>query len=79
MFTPTHLLVSRTKQTPVQLAANHQGYDLYTEQEWQTGRKPAFQMHPKLGIFCQGVQIVGYQLQPLPATVTTSTPAEATA
>lgn len=65
MFTPTHLLVSRSRQTPVQLVASSKGYQLYTEQEWQQGRNPAFELRPKLGIFCQGVSVVGYHLQPL--------------
>lgn len=65
MFQPTHLLVSRSRQTPVQIAASAQGYALYTEQEWQQGRQPAFEMRSKLGIFCQGVPVVGYSLQPL--------------
>ncbi|HEY9737831.1 MAG TPA: hypothetical protein V6D06_16175 [Trichocoleus sp.] len=65
MFQPTHLLVSRSRQTPVQIAARSQGYALYTEKEWQQGRNPAFEMRAKLGIFCQGVPVVGYSLQPL--------------
>lgn len=65
MFQPTHLLVSRSRQTPVQIAASSQGYALYTEQEWLQGRNPAFEMRSKLGIFCQGVPVVGYSLQPL--------------
>ncbi|HEY9764239.1 MAG TPA: hypothetical protein V6D07_17045 [Trichocoleus sp.] len=66
MFQPTHLLVSRSRQTPVQLVSGTQGYSLYTEQEWNRSSKPAFELRPKLGVFCQGIPVVGYQLQPLP-------------
>ncbi|MBD0268332.1 MAG: hypothetical protein ICV77_08565 [Cyanobacteria bacterium Co-bin8] len=69
MFQPTHLLVSRSRQTPVQLVAGSQGYELYTEKEWQQSRKPAFEMRSKLGIFCQGIPVVGYNLQPLTANM----------
>lgn len=65
MFQPTHLLVSRSKQTPVQLVSSTQGYVLYTEQDWSQSRKPAFELRPKLGVFCQGIPVVGYHLQPL--------------
>ncbi|MGF1566733.1 MAG: hypothetical protein ACFCVD_01425 [Nodosilinea sp.] len=72
MFTPTHVLISRTKATPVQLAAGTNGYQLYTEAEWQQGSSPAFEMHPKLGFFCRGVQVVGFRLQPVEAVATTA-------
>ncbi|MBE9139322.1 hypothetical protein IQ254_19325 [Nodosilinea sp. LEGE 07088] len=64
-FTPTHVLVSRTKETPVQLVAGAKGYWLYTESELQTGAPPAFEMRPKLGFYCRGQQVVGFRLQPL--------------
>lgn len=64
-FTPTHVLVSRTKETPVQLAAGPQGYWLYTAAEWQKDATPAFEMRPKLGLYCRGQQVVGFRLQPI--------------
>ncbi|MGB3310252.1 MAG: hypothetical protein WBG32_04635 [Nodosilinea sp.] len=66
-FTPTHVLISRTKETPVQLVAGPKGYWLYTEAEAQKGTKPAFEVRPKLGIYCRGQQVVGFHLQPLKA------------
>ncbi len=66
-FTPTHLLISRTKETSVQLIAGPQGYWLYTKAEAQKGTTPAFEMRPKLGFYCRGHQVVGFSLQPLTA------------
>ncbi len=67
MFSPTHVLISRTKETPVQLVASPKGYHLYTEQEWQTAQLPAFELRSKLGFFCRGIQVVGFRLEPLAA------------
>ncbi|MBD1918833.1 MULTISPECIES: hypothetical protein [Cyanophyceae] len=69
-FTPTHVLISRTKETPVQLVAGPQGYWLYTEAEAQKGTTPAFEVRPKLGFYCRGHQVVGFSLQPLEARAT---------
>lgn len=66
-FTPTHVLVSRTKETPVQLVAGQKGYWLYTESEAQKRRQPAFELRPKLGLYCYGQPVVGFHLQPLKA------------
>jgi hypothetical protein len=68
MFSPTHVLISRTKQTPVQLVASPKGYQLYTEQEWQIAQTPAFELRSKLGFFCRGIQVVGFRLEPIEAT-----------
>ena len=65
MFQPTHLLVSRSRQTPVQLIASEQGFKVMTEIEVQQGREPAFELRPKQGFFCQGILVVGYSLQPI--------------
>ena len=65
MFRPTHLLVSRSCSTPIQLVQNPQGFFLVTESEWLQHRKPAFEMHPQRGFFCQGIPVLGYSLQPL--------------
>ncbi|PZO44414.1 MAG: hypothetical protein DCF21_12995 [Leptolyngbya sp.] len=66
-FTPTHVLISRTKETPVQLVAGPKGYWLYTEAEAQKTTAPAFEVRPKLGVYCRGQQVVGFRLQPLVA------------
>ena len=65
MFNPTHLLVSRSKQTPVQLVRSSRGFALVTETEWGQHCQPTFELRSKRGIFCKGVQVVGYSLQPL--------------
>ncbi len=65
MFSPTHLLISRTKETPVQLVAAPGGYHLYTEAEWRQGNQPSFELKPKQGLFCRGMQVVGFRLEPL--------------
>jgi hypothetical protein len=67
MFSPTHILISRTKETPVQLMATRGGYKLYTEVDLQQGREASFELKPKQGIFCQGIPVVGFQLAPMPA------------
>ncbi len=65
MFHPTHLLVARSRQTPVQLIASEQGYKVLSEIESQQGREPAFELRSKQGFFCQGIPVVGYSLQPI--------------
>jgi hypothetical protein len=65
MFTPTHLLVSRSKETPVQLVPSSNGFKVLTEVEWRQGSEPAFEMRPRQGFFCQGISIVGFSLQPI--------------
>lgn len=65
MFHPTHLLVSRSRQTPVQLMPSQQGFKILTEPEWQRGQEPAFELRSKQGFFCQGIPVVGYSLQPV--------------
>ncbi len=66
-FTPTHVLISRTKETPVQLVVGPKGYWLYTEAEAQKDTTPAFEVRPKLGFYCRGHQVIGFSLQPLEA------------
>jgi hypothetical protein len=66
MFEATHILISRhQQQTPVRLEAGGNRFKVYTEQEWLEKREPAFEMDAKLGLFCRGVQVVGFQLQPI--------------
>ncbi len=65
MIKPTHLLVSRSRSTPVQLVPSTQGFFLLTESEWQWKSNPAFEMRSQRGFFCQGVPVLGYTVQPL--------------
>ena len=66
MFQATHLLVSRTRKTPVMLVPNKQGMSIFTEPEWQQGvTESAFEFRPKQGFFCKRVSITGYSLQPI--------------
>ena len=69
MFSPTHLLVSRSQSTPVQLVKSPEGFFLVTETEWQEQRQPAFEIRPQRGFFCKGFPLIGYSLQPLEAQV----------
>ncbi|MFM7449515.1 MAG: hypothetical protein ACKO24_13080 [Leptolyngbyaceae cyanobacterium] len=69
MFTPSHQLISRSRKTPVQLIPNGKGFYLTTAVEYQTGQEPAFEIRPRLGIYCKGTPIVGYRLEPLSAEV----------
>ncbi len=73
-FTPTHVLISRTKETPVQLVAGPKGYWLFTEAEAQQGSAAAFEMRPKLGFYCRGQQVVGFRLQPMAAEAAAAQP-----
>jgi hypothetical protein len=75
MFRPTHLLVSRSRATPVQLVQSPKGFFLLTEPEWQQHRQPMFEMHPQRGFFCQGIPVLGYSLQPLDTQVSLTTSA----
>ena len=74
MFQPTHLLVthlpfSHSRKIPVQLVPSASGLMLLTEAEFNAGTEAAFEMRPFLGIFWKGVPLVGYSLQPMPASV----------
>ena len=64
-FQPTHTLVSRSRRLPVQLVPGRERHWVVTEQDWRKGGEPAFQLHPKLGFFCRGIQVLGYRLEPL--------------
>jgi len=69
MFCPTHMLVSRSRRTPVQLMASPNGFYLVSELEIPQKREPSFEIRPKLGIFCKGIPLVGYRLEPLAVEV----------
>jgi hypothetical protein len=74
MFTPSHLLVTRSKKTPVQLIPSEQGFKILTEIEYDRGTEPIFEMRTKLGFFCQGIAVVGYTLEPIDAPASEKTP-----
>jgi hypothetical protein len=65
MFHPTHWLVSRHRKTPVQLVPSASGFHLMTVQEAESSKTAAFELRARLGIFCQGIQIVGHRLEPM--------------
>ncbi len=65
MFSATHLLVSRSQQTPVHLIPSPSGFFLVTENEWQQETPPAFSLHSKRGFFCHGIPVIGYSLEPV--------------
>jgi len=73
MFNPTHVLVTRSQKTPVQLVASEKGFKVLTEVEWQRGSEPAFEMRSRQGFFCQGIPVVGYSLQPIALDVVPAT------
>lgn len=76
MFNPTHLLISRSRKTPVQLIQSEKGFKVLTEQEWREGSEPAFEIRARQGFFCRGIPVVGYSLQPIHVDATTTSPNE---
>ncbi len=70
MFQPTHWLVSRSRKIPVFVQSRGDKSLVFTEKEWGNTASPAFELHAKLGMFCRGVQVLGYDLEPIPSTVT---------
>ncbi|MGF1460711.1 MAG: hypothetical protein ACFBSG_17000 [Leptolyngbyaceae cyanobacterium] len=38
---------------------------IFTEAEWGQSKTPAFELHAKMGMFCKGVQVLGYSLEPM--------------
>ncbi|HEY9887283.1 MAG TPA: hypothetical protein V6D02_02720 [Candidatus Obscuribacterales bacterium] len=69
MFQPTHWLVSRSRKVPVVVQPQGEKSLLFTEAEWGKTTTPAFELHAKMGMYCRGVQVLGYTLQPLEAAV----------
>lgn len=69
MFQPTHWLVSRSRKVPVVVQPQGDKSLLFTEAEWGKTASPAFELHSKMGMYCKGVQVLGYELQPMTATV----------
>jgi len=75
MFQPTHWLVSRSRKVPVMVQAQGEKSLIFTEAEWGQTASPAFELHPKLGLFCRGVQVLGYELDPMTAAMSAAAPA----
>ena len=69
MFQPTHWLVSRSRKIPVFVQSQRDKSLVFTEKEWGTTVSPAFELHDKLGMFCRGVKVVGYELEPISSAV----------
>ncbi len=69
MFKATHLLVSRSQSTPVQLAKSAEGFYLVTEVEWQRQSQPVFEIRQGDRFFCNGFPILRYSLQPLDSVI----------
>jgi hypothetical protein len=65
MFQPTHWLVSRSRKVPVVVQPHGEKSLLFTESEWGNTASPAFELHAKMGMYCKGVQVLGYELQPM--------------
>jgi hypothetical protein len=42
---------------------------LFTEAEWGKTTSPAFELHSRMGMYCKGVQVLGYELEPMTSTV----------
>lgn len=75
MFRPTHWLVSRSRKIPVFVQSQGDKSLVFTEKEWGNTTSPAFELHTKLGMFCRGVQVLGYDLEPIASAVTAGTKA----
>jgi hypothetical protein len=48
---------------------------LFTEAEWGKTTSPAFELHAKMGMYCRGIQVLGYGLEPMTAAVESKTTA----
>jgi len=70
MFQPTHWLVSRSRKVPVVVQSKGDKTLIFTEPEWEKTGTPAFELHAKMGMYCRGVQVLGYSLEPMAATAT---------
>jgi hypothetical protein len=65
MFRPTHWLVSRTQKVPVVVRSTGEKSQVFMENEWNSTTTPAFELHSRMGLYCQGVQVLGYALEPM--------------
>ncbi len=77
MFEPTHWLVSRSRKIPVLVQAVGDKSLIFTENEWGNTQTPAFELNGKLGMFCRGIKVLGYELEPMSASVATPVTADA--
>ena len=65
MFQPTHWLVSRSRRVPVVVQSQGEKAWVFTENEWGQTEAPAFEFHARMGMYCKGVQVLGYTLEPM--------------
>lgn len=65
MFNPTHWLVSRSRRIPVILQRQGETVFVFTESEWGKTHSPAFELRSKMGLYCRGIKVVGYELEPM--------------
>jgi hypothetical protein len=65
MFQPTHWLVSRSRKVPVVVQGRGEKSLVFTEGEWGKTDAPAFELHVRMGMYCKGVQVLGYSLEPM--------------
>ncbi|MGD1859686.1 MAG: hypothetical protein ACFB0E_06920 [Leptolyngbyaceae cyanobacterium] len=65
MFQPTHWLVSRSRKVPVAVEPRGEKTLVFTEPEWNRTDPPAFELHVRMGMYCRGVQVLGYKLEPM--------------
>jgi len=70
MFQPTHWLVSRSRKVPAVVQSKGDKTLIFTEPEWEKTGTPAFELDAKMGMYCRGVQVLGYSLEPMAATAT---------
>jgi hypothetical protein len=73
MFQPTHWLVSRSRKVPVVVQSQGDKSLVFTEAEWGKTTAPAFELHSRMGMYCRGVQVLGYTLEPIAAPVEAKT------
>ncbi|MEM1308669.1 MAG: hypothetical protein AAF722_09775 [Cyanobacteria bacterium P01_C01_bin.70] len=66
MFQPTHWLVSPSRKIPVVVEPRGEKTLVFTEPEWGNTDTPAFELHARMGMYCRGVQVLGYALEPMP-------------
>jgi hypothetical protein len=67
------------QKTPVQLMPSANGFKILTEPEWQQGKEPAFEIRSRQGFFCQGVLVVGYNLEPIAVAASPTSTTETSA
>ena len=77
MFQPTHWLVSRSRKVPVVVQSKGDRSLVFTAAEWGQTESPAFELRSKMGMYCKGVQVLGYGLEPMSSTAEVASKATA--